>query len=398
VTVSHDAAPHPIQFGPLIAVIGMISAFGLAMGFTYPALSLNMAERGVSEWVIGMHGAMAGLGLMVGAPLIPWLTTKVSPRLIAWVSFASSILSILGFGLTDSLVAWFALRFLLGMSVTTLFVVSETWLNELAPDHVRGRIVAIYTSSVAGTFGLGPLLIPTIGHSGSTPYFIVGGILAVLSLSLFAMRGVSGKGLPLLDQSVLRTSKGLLLTFPVVFLAVLSFGVLDGTILPLWAVYALERGADEIRATQMLTALIVGNVFFQIPIGWLADRYSPRVMMMICAGSCAAGAIALPFFSLSSPWIWPFLMIWGSLSFGVYTIAMMTIGHHLRGTRLVAANAIFSLLWGAGTWIGSATSGGLMDALGSIGLPIAIAFMFGLLTISAIILPIVRSAAAARAP
>ena len=373
-------------FAPIIAVIGMISAFALALGFTYPALSLSMAAQGISETVIGAHGAMAGLGLMVGAPLLPWLTTRINPWYIAAGSFCVTIICLAGFGLTQSLVAWFLLRFLLGVSVTTLFVISETWLNELAPDHLRGRIVAVYTSSLAGFFGVGPLLIPYLGHTGLVPYLTVAGLVTLLALPLAALKHVSQPVEPLPWRSMGRV----LIVFPVIFFAVFSFGVMDGTFLPLWGVYAIERGVDEGRAVTLLTVLIIGNVLFQLPIGWLADRVSRRLMMIVCAAAGCIGAVTLPFLDLRSLGIWPFLVVWGSLSFGVYTIAMTIVGQHLRGVRLVAANAAFSILWGAGTLIGSAATGALMDQVGPVGLSVTIGIVFGLLTLAAVAIPIVR--------
>jgi hypothetical protein len=69
---------------------------------------------------------------------------------------------------------------------------------------------------------------------------------------------------------------------------------------------------------------------------------------------------------------------------------MTIVGEVLRGPQLIAANAGFGIMWGVGAIGGSALSGLLMDAMGSVGLPIALAVMFGALTITSLFFPPLR--------
>ncbi len=51
---------------PVYAVIGVVSAFSFSVGFTYPALALLLQSQGYSASVIGLQGAMSGIGIVIG--------------------------------------------------------------------------------------------------------------------------------------------------------------------------------------------------------------------------------------------------------------------------------------------------------------------------------------------
>ena len=64
----------------------------------------------------------------------------------------------------------------------------------------------------------------------------------------------------------------------------------------------LLPGEDPGAYAALITALSFGNVFFQIPIGWIADKVGKNRMMIVCFVLAIAGLIALPF-SVTSFWV-----------------------------------------------------------------------------------------------
>jgi hypothetical protein len=68
-------------------------------------------------------------------------------------------------------------------------------------------------------------------------------------------------------------------------------------------------------------------------------------------------------------------LLWGALSYGIYTVALVELGERFSGSMLVAGNAAFALMWGIGGMAGPPATGAFMDLIGVQGLPIT----FGLL-------------------
>ena len=62
------------------------------------------------------------------------------------------------------------------MASEVLFVLSETWINNLSGDRTRARTIAIYTTSLSLGFAAGPLILSIVGSDRSTPYLVGAGL------------------------------------------------------------------------------------------------------------------------------------------------------------------------------------------------------------------------------
>jgi MFS family permease len=144
----------------------------LRAGTDVPALSLILEARGYSDDVIGLNAAMSPAGILLSSTIIPPLARRFGARNVAlWAAFASALL-ILGYKVFPSLGAWFVLRLVHGVMISTLFVLSEVWIVRYAAGRHRGKIVAIYASVLAASFAAGPALIAWIGIEGWLPFLI----------------------------------------------------------------------------------------------------------------------------------------------------------------------------------------------------------------------------------
>ena len=376
----------PIRPIDLAAVLLLLAVFSLTTGYSYPAIAFNMAARGYSAGLIGAQAACAGLGILTSAALMPLLAQRFGTWRLALVGLYGTVATIIAFGLTESLALWFLLRFVLGAMVNILFVVSEIWINQLTPDALRGRVIGIYAATNAGMFALGPLLVPVIGYSGLSSFGVMAATVAVMGLSLIRLRSIARP----LEPASLVASLQVVAAIPVLLFAVVAFGFFDGAMLALWVVYAFHHGIGETSAALSLSAIVMGSVVLQIPIGWLADRVSRRRLLTILSAVGFCGAAFLPLVALASWWCLIYLLIWGAAAFGVYTLSLTLIGQHLMGVRLVAATAAFGMAWGFGALAGPWATGFLMGAFGPLMLPMTVALVYALLTVATLAIPPIR--------
>ena len=121
-----------------------ITVFGLAFGMTYPLLSLMLEERGVPANIIGLNSAMMPLGILIFSPFIPKASSRMGAKRLAIVAAFMTGVFIISYKAFDNLGAWFVIRLLQGMSIATLFVLSEAWIVGSSSKEHRGKIVAIY--------------------------------------------------------------------------------------------------------------------------------------------------------------------------------------------------------------------------------------------------------------
>ncbi|HWT30736.1 MAG TPA: MFS transporter [Propylenella sp.] len=365
--VAQPATP----WAALAGVIAAVSVFAIAQGLSYPLLSFILERHGASASMIGVSAAMTPLGFILGSPMIPLLARSFGPGPVALLCAISGALLLALIGWTQDFWAWLPLRFLLGLAVGPLYVVSEVWIIGLAPPHRRGRILGIYTTVISTGFAAGPVALILVGSHGWPP-FLVGiaaflGCAICLVATLPRLPGLDGPG----EKASVRT---FLPHAPTLLIAVFVTAAFEQALFSLLPVYGLSHGIGEARMAALLVAVVVGNIALQIPLGFAAERFGAAPMLVACALATLLGCILLPFL-IVTPLIWPLAVIWGATSFGIYTLALIELGARFTGPMLVAGNAAFAMVWGVAGMAGPSGTGLAMDLIGVQGFPLVLGAM-----------------------
>jgi len=370
----------------IFASIIAIGVFCLTLGLSYPLLSLILDSMGISAGLIGLNAAMTPLGIIFSSPFIPPLARRFGAWFMCVLSLCLAAVLLVLLAVLRDVTLWFFLRFLLGVVNTVIFITSEVWINQLAPQAIRGRIIGLYTTIAAAGFALGPLVIAIIGSQGWLPFLVaVSGILLALPFIISAR-----SHLPTFDHAENFSMLSFFPKAPLLLLAVGFAALFDQVMISLLPIYILRHGIVESTASLMLMVLILGNVLLQIPIGWMADRISRKRLLCCLAFGTATGSILLIGLIHGSALIWPMLFVWGAVAFGTYTIAMVELGDRFTGALLLAGNSAFGIMWGIGGIIGPSVGGTAMDLMGPEGLPITLCILFVMLGLAAVKMPLGR--------
>jgi MFS family permease len=328
-----------------------------------------MEAWGVDSTIIGLNSAAAPVGILLAGLIITRLSHAFGAKRVAvFMAIATGVI-FLAYPTFPTLWAWFPLRLLQGISVATLFALSEAWILGAAGAW-RGRVVGLYATCISATFGIGPAIVGWVGIEGYTAFAIGAGILflATVPISLVSVPPSEAQHE---HVSMLR----FLPRAPLLLTAIYAHAIFDGGMLGFLSIYGVRTGMSIERAALLLTILSLGNVFFQIPIGWIADRTSKRGMIVACFIVASAGLALMPF-AVGSPLIWPLLLVTGAAGFGVYTVGLAELGDRFRGADLIAGTAAFSTIWGLGALTGAVLSGFAMDAFGPHGFPAVLLAVF----------------------
>ncbi len=354
----------------LAAVIACIGVVGIAMGLTYPLLSLLMEARGVSRTVIGLSAAMPALAMLVFSPTIPRLVAIVGLKWFLLGCIGTEAAMVASLKAVDDVYGWFPIRFVMGASAAGLFVAGETWLNQIAREATRGRLMAIYTIVLSAGFGAGPLIIAGVGIDGWLPFQIGIGCILLGALPL----AWTGNLAPRLTGKASFGVLSFVRIAPSLAAAILVFSALESTSGGLLAVYGVRSGLGYAAAATMMTMVLLGSLAFQLPVGWLADRVERYRLMLQLGALTALGTALLPLAVGAGAWLWATLFVWGGLGASIYTVALAIQGERFKGAELITANAAFGVLWGVGSMAGPAIGGVAMDLWDPHGLPLTLTF------------------------
>lgn len=335
------------------AVLSAVLSVGLALGMTMPLVSLRLESWGYGPFAIGVVAAMPAIGVLLGAKISSRLAARFGTANLMRLCLWAGALSIGLLALLPSYPVWLALRLILGVVLTIIFILGESWINQLVVEQWRGRLVALYGSGYALSQLAGPLLLGVLGTTQDYGFWVSVGLLMAAPLLLLGRSGAPSTescNVTLID--LWRFCQ----TLPAIGWAVALFATFEALILTLLPVYCLSQGFTEDVALAMVSTVVVGDALLQLPIGALADRVSRRGLFTGCALILLCSSLAIPLL-LDSVLIWPLWVLFGASAGGLFTLSLILIGERYRDDALVRANAHVAQLWGIGCLIGPLVAG-----------------------------------------
>lgn len=163
-----------MRWATYFAVLASVLSVGLALGVSMPLVSLRLEGWGYGSFAIGVMAAMPAIGVLLGAKISSHLAAYFGTANLMRLCLWAGALSIGLLALLPSYPIWLLLRLLIGVILTIVFILGESWINQLVIEQWRGRLVALYGSSYALSQLSGPLLLGrsvpsmiTVSGSGS---------------------------------------------------------------------------------------------------------------------------------------------------------------------------------------------------------------------------------------
>lgn len=358
-----------MRWGTYFAVCGAVISIGLALGVTMPLVSLRLESWHYGSFAIGVMAATPAVGVLLGASLAGRLAARFGTVPLMQLCLLLGAASVALLALVQSYPVWLLLRLFIGVALTVVFILGESWINQLAVEQWRGRLVALYGTGYALSQLSGPLLLTLLGSDTDRGFWTGTGLLIGGSLLLLGRggapqvdeHGASGRGL-----------WGFCQRMPTIAWAVVLFAAFEAMMLTLLPVYGLRQGFTQEVALLMASVVVVGDAALQLPIGWMADRVPRRALFRACGLALLVSSLSVPLV-LHTVLIWPVWVVFGASAGGLFTLALILIGERFRDDELVRANAHVAQLWGIGCLIGPLVTGAASQWISGHALPLMMA-------------------------
>lgn len=352
--------------------LGIVS---LIHGLSLPMLSLVLEREGVGKTLIGLNATAQFLAVFAAAPFVPRLMRNFPPANIMLWSVLASALVFLALRAYLNVHVWFVLRLLLGISLSFLWIAGEAWISHLAEDHARGRTVAIYGAITASGFALGPLALAAVGSEGWTPFILASGIMTIAAIPL----ALAQKSDSRLGGRASGRFWHYVLMAPVSMCMYFVFSAAEAVLLTFLPIYGIDAGLEERIAIALLTAMAIGGIASQFPVGWMADRLNGMLLagvgVVLLIGACAL----LPKSIGYTPWNAVLLLAVGGLMGGFYTLSLVFLGRRFTGADLGPSVTARSIMFCLGAMAGPPVAGAAIELLGPDGIAWTLAALFLLL-------------------
>lgn len=380
------------RFRSLAAVIASSAVAGMTYGYMVPLLALMLERQGHSQSEIGINAASGPIATIVISLFVPAIIGRFGLLRSMLVAAVVEIFAIALMAYLPGLWSWFALRLLMGLSGGLLWISGETWILAVATPERRGRAIALYMMALSSGFAAGPPVIGWLGIEGSLPILFAAGTLV---LSFLAILSASG-AVPDLRSDKKGLAFSTIAKAPLVMAAAFLAGFIDTSALSHLPIYAERAGLETDVAVLILTVMLVANLCTQLPIGWLTERVSPRLLLVIFGWIFALVPIGFIFFMLQPFILWPLVVLMGAASLGIYTVALHDLGARFPASELAGANAMIVAVYQMGSIIGPPIGGQGMDRFGNDGLMYVFTAISSLFLVFAAVRSVMRRRASAK--
>ena len=329
-----------------------LSLIGLAVGVQGSLLGVRGALEGFDDMSIGLLMSCYFAGFLAGSQLTPKLIERVGHiRIFAALSAVASV-TILIHALFVNPWVWAVMRLLTGFAFSTIYVVSESWLNQSSNNANRGQILSIYTTILLAGICAGQFMLNLADPAGFTLFILISVMVSVAAVPIL----LSIVPTPPIEETERVTMSHLWYRTRVGVIAIIVSQWVSSMLFGMGAVYATRLGFTIAEVANFMGSMMAGGMILQWPLGKLSDMIDRR---WVIGFSCLAGvfvALLISFINEASLWLYGLIFLFGGCSLSLYSIVVAFINDHLRPAEIVPGSGTILLIAGLTSITGPVTA------------------------------------------
>lgn len=363
------------------AVFVSVVLLQLGAGGIAPLDALSGAELDFPKSMIGLMGSAHFLGFFIGCWWAPRLMGEVGHSRAFAAFVAAGTIGILAHVLWIDPWAWSVMRMGTGLCVAGAYTIIEAWLQARVTNETRGRAMGVYrVVDIMGSLAA-QLLIGVLEPVSYVSYNLLALLLcaALFPLTLTKAEAPETPEAPRLRPGLAWAKS------PLASVGVVVSGITGAAFRMVGPLYGIEVGlrADEIAV--FLALYVAGGALAQVPVGWAADRWDRRtVLIWLSVGAIAScvGSVALADHGAAANYLT--IAAFGFFTLPLYSVSTAHAHDYATSLERVELSAAMMFLYAVGAigspWVTSVLIAGLgpasmfwMIALAHVGL-----ILFGL--------------------
>ncbi len=311
--------------------------------------------------VMGIAGSVHYAGFLAGALVIPRLLSSVGHiRVYGAIASAAAVI-VLVFPFAVNAPTWISIRLALGLCLSGMYIVAESWLNSVATNETRGRLLAVYLVTVNLAFGAGQYLLSAVGAAGALP-FVIGSAVVSLSVIPLSLTTAPAPGLP--ARSDWPPVREVIRVAPLGVATSVVSGLGVGVAVGMGPTFGVESGLDVNQVATMMAVAMIGGVLLQWPIGTWSDRAPRRKVILTISSLASATALIGLVFEPGTWGSYGALGLFTALSFPLYSLAISHVNDVIGPELRVSASGVMTMAYGVGSVAGPAVAGTVFDFAG----------------------------------
>ncbi len=167
----------------LLMMVGTFSFWGASFTSLMPIFSDQILHSGARG--MGIMTGLSGLGAVSGAIFLATRKHLIGiKKVIATLALVGSV-SLFMFGLSANFIFSCFLLLISGFGFIIIFAGSNTLLQALSPDNLRGRIISLFSTMLMGMYPLGSLVIGYLAQKMGASFAVMTGAVICFITGLY---------------------------------------------------------------------------------------------------------------------------------------------------------------------------------------------------------------------
>ncbi|MEI4486988.1 MFS transporter [Frigidibacter sp. MR17.14] len=317
----------------------------LGAGGVAPLDAVSGLALGFTTAQVGLLGSAHFLGFFVGCWWAPRLMGSVGHSRAFAAFTATGTIGIAAHMMLVDPIAWALMRTLTGLAVAGCYTIIEAWLQASVTNETRGRAMATYRIVDVGASLAAQLMIGVLEPSSYASYNLLA-ILACAALLPLTLTSAKQPATPKAPR--LRPMLAWRMS-PLGAVMVVVSGVTGAAFRFVGPVYGAAVGLRLDQIGVFLAAYVAGGWVAQMPVGWLADRYDRRLVLIgLSAGTLVTSAMVVGAAQLGGLPIFVAAAAFGFTTLTLYSVASAHANDFAETHERVELSAALMFLYAVG--------------------------------------------------
>ena len=333
---------------------------------------------GFSTAQVGLLGSAHFFGFFIGCWVAPRMMGNVGHSRAFAAFTATGAIGLLAHVLLVDPLAWAGMRVASGFSIAGCYTVIEAWLQAKVTNETRGRTMAAYRVADMGASLVAQLMISVLEPASYISYNLLALLCcaALLPLTLTKTAQPSTPSAPRLRPMLAVTRSPLAAAGVIVAaLSAASFRMVG-------PIYGTGVGLQTNEIALFLAAFVAGGALAQYPVGWLADKFDRRWVLIWLSVAAICSCMQTVFFTgQGTQAILLTAALFGLTTFPIYSIAAAHAHDFASAEERVELSAALMFHYALGAIAAPLVASWLIDVYGPPAMFVMIACGHGALVI-----------------
>lgn len=301
----------------LIALFLSVILLQLSSSGIGPLDALSGLRLNFSKFEIGLLGSSHFLGFFIGCWWAPRLMGSVGHSR-AFAAFTSlGAIGILTHMIIIDPYAWAIMRIASGLCVAGCYTIIEAWLNDKTDNKTRGRVMGTYRVADMGASMFAQLFIGLLEPAHYVSY----NLLAIMCCAAILPLALTKTSQPITPKAPRLRPKLAFQRSPLAAVGVIVAGLTAASFRMVGPIYGEEIGLEPNQIGYFLAISVFGGAIAQYPVGWIADKFDRRwVLINLSLSAIVACSFTILVSDNGAAYI-----LFGSFLFGFFTWPIFSI-------------------------------------------------------------------------